>query len=427
MALGADVDLFWRLVVHLALTGLPAALAVLIAVRRGVRDVPLLLCLGLAASGGTAMLAFWTFWVDPLVGQATAYVLVIGSVLGIALCRPHRIDRRLLSELAIPLALWAFGSLFILYLGFLHGGSDQPLAIATTRFSHPLPADNQIPAYFADWYFAHGHSSVPPPFGDWLSSDRPPLQVGYTLAQRPFGWDQSGLHYQVLAVVVQQLWIVAMWALLVAARIRPLGRGLAIIAAMVSDVAIVHGFFVWPKLIAAGFVLAALAMVVSENWVRWRRSAWGTALFAALCALAMLAHGASAFALIPLLAFAALRGLPSWRGLVVAALVGLAFLAPWTAYQQWVDPPGDRLVKWQLGGSMAIDDRGAGETIVEQLSGSRLRGDARDQMGQRGGDGPPRETLRRPWRLPPTESKKGSGGRGSRHCVYLGSSGCCRR
>ena len=361
----ADAGLFWRLVLHLVLTGLPVVVAMLIAARRGVRDVPVLLCVGLAASGATAMLAFWAFWTDPRLGKAVAFALVVGSVLGIALCRPHRLDRRLLGDLAVPLALWALGSLFLLYLGFLHGGAGDPLVTATTRFSHQLPPDNQLPAYYADWYYQHGHSSVPPPFGDWLSSDRPPLQSGYTLAQRPFAWDKTGLQYQVLALVVQQLWILAAWALLVAARVRPVGRGLALVALLVSDIAIVHGFFVWPKLIAAAFVLAALAMVVSEEWRRWRSSAWGVSSSPRCCALAMLAHGASAFALIPLLVYAALRGMPSWRPLLVSVVVALALLAPWTAYQRWVDPPGDRLVKWQLGGSLAIDDRGAVETIVD--------------------------------------------------------------
>lgn len=363
--MGADLELLWQLALHLVLTALPATLAVLVAMRRGLRDVPLLLCIALAASGASAMLAFWAFWADPLLGQAAAFLLVLGSVQGIVLCRPDRLDRELLRELAVPAALWALASLFVLYLGFLYGGTDQPLISAATRFSHPLPGDNQIPAHFADWYYEHGHSPVPPPFGDWLSSDRPPLQVGYALAQRPFGWDETGLHYQVLGVAVQQLWVVGMWALLVAARIGPLARGLAIVAALVGDVAIVHGFFVWPKLIAAAFVLAALAMVVSEGWPRLRREPWAAALFATLCALAMLAHGASAFALIPLLGYGALRGLPSWRWLGVAALVAVVFLAPWTAYQRFADPPGDRLLKWQLGGALEIDDRGALEAIVD--------------------------------------------------------------
>jgi hypothetical protein len=372
--MGADLELLWLLALYLVLTALPAALAVFVAARRGLRDVPLLLCVALAASGIAAMLAFWAFYLDPLAGQVVAFLLALGSAQGIFLCQPQRLDRALLRDLATPAALWALASAFVAYLGFLYGGTDSPLTIAMTRFSHPLPPDNQIPLHFASWYYENGGSPVPPPFGDWLSSDRPPLQVGYVLAQRPFGWDETGLRYEVLAIVVQQLWVVAMWALLVAARLRPLARGLAIVAALVSDVAIVHGFFVWPKLIAAAFVLAALAMVVSDRWTRLREDWRAAALFAALCALAMLAHGASAFAVIPLLGYAALRGLPSWRWLAVAALVGVALLGPWTAYQRFADPPGDRLLKWQLGGSLEIDDRGALEAIVDGYQEAGLDG-----------------------------------------------------
>lgn len=379
--MSANAELLWMLLAHLALTALPAALGAFLAMRRGLRSVPLLLGIALAASGATAMLAFWAYYADPTIGQATAFLIVLGSIQGIALCRPDRLDRALLRELALPAALWALGSAFVLYLGFLHGGSDQPLAMATNRFSHQLPTDNEIPFFFADWYFDHGHVGTPPPFGDWLSSDRPPLQVGYVLAQRPFGWDDSGLHYQVLGVVVQQLWIVGMWALLCAARLRPSARGLAILAAMVSDIAILHGFFVWPKLIAAAFVLGALAMVLSEDWPRLGRSPFAAVLFASLCALAMLAHGATAFGILPLLAIAAARGLPSWRWLGIAALVGLVLLGPWSAYQRLADPPGDRLLKWQLGGSLALDDRGTLETIVDGYRAAGLDGTLANKWG----------------------------------------------
>lgn len=367
-------ELLWLLLEHLILTALPAALAIFLAMRQGLRSVPLLLAVGLAASGLAAMLAFWAYYADPVVGQTAAFLLALGSIQGIVLCRPDRLDRDVLRALAPAPALWALGSAFVVFLGFLHGGSDEPLALAATRFSHPLPPDNQIPAHFAEWYFDHGHSATPPPFGDWLSSDRPPLQAGYALAQRPFGWDDGGLHYQVLGVVVQQLWIVGMWALLCAARLRPLARGLAISAAMVSDIGIVHGFFVWPKLIAAAFLLAALAMVLCEDWPRLRSSPYAAVLFAALCGLAMLAHGASAFGILPLLALVAWRGLPSWRWLGIAALAGIVLLAPWSAYQRLADPPGDRLLKWQLGGSLPIDDRGALEAIVDGYSEAGLDG-----------------------------------------------------
>lgn len=398
--MSADAELLWMLVQHLALTALPAALGVFIALRRGLCSVPLLLGVALAASGATAMLAFWAYYADPVIGQATAFLIVLGSVQGIVLSRPDRLDRDVLRELAPAAALWALGSAFVLYLGFLHGGTDQPLAMATTRFSHPLPTDNDIPRFFADWYFDHGHGGAPPPFADWLSSDRPPLQVGYVLAQRPFGWDDAGLHYQVLGVVVQQLWIVGMWALLCATRIRPLARGLAIFAAMVSDIAILHGFFVWPKLIAAAFLLGALAMVLSEDWPRLRRSPHAAVLFASLCALAMLAHGASAFGIVPLLIIGALRGLPGLRWLGIAALVGIALLGPWSAYQRFADPPGDRLLKWQLGGSLAIDDRGALETIVDGYRETGLGGALENKwsnvsriVGQEEAEGAAREAV----------------------------------
>ncbi|HET8863848.1 MAG TPA: hypothetical protein VFM94_11435 [Solirubrobacterales bacterium] len=379
--MSADATLLWMLVEHLLLTGLPAALGVFVAMRRGLSGVPLLLGVALAASGLTAMLAFWAYYADPTLGQATAFLIVLGSIQGIVMARPDRLDRELLRELAVPAALWALGSAFVLYLGFLHGGGDQPLALATIRFSHPLPTDNDIPRFFADWYYHHGHHGPPPPFGDWLSSDRPPLQSGYVLAQRPFGWDDSGRHYQVLGVVVQQLWILGMWAVLCAARIRPFVRGLAIFALMVSDIAIVHGFFVWPKLIAAAFVLAAFAIVLSEDWRRLRHSPFVAVLFAALCALAMLAHGASAFGLIPLLIVGAVRGLPDWRWLGIAALVGIVLLAPWSAYQRLADPPGDRLLKWQLGGSLEIDDRGALETIGDGYRTAGFDGTLENKWG----------------------------------------------
>lgn len=379
--MSANTELLWMLVEHLVLTALPMALAVCLGMRAGLRSVPLLLALALAASGVAAMLAFWAYYADPTIGQAVAFLIVLGSIQGIVMTRPDRFDRDLLRQLAVPVALWALASAFVLYLGFLHGGSDQPLAMATTRFSHPLPTDNEIPRFFADWYFDHGHDGPPPPFADWLSSDRPPLQSGYALAQRPFGWDGAGLHYQVLGVVLQQLWILGMWALLCAARIRPLARSLAIFALTVSDVAILHGFFVWPKLIATAFVLGALGMVLSKDWEELRRSPYAAALFAALCALAMLAHGASAFGLIPLLVFAAARGLPSLRWLGIAVLVGAVLLAPWSAYQRFADPPGDRLLKWQLGGSLAIDDRGAVETIVDGYRAAGIDGTLANKWG----------------------------------------------
>ncbi|HEU4462797.1 MAG TPA: hypothetical protein VFR75_09420 [Solirubrobacterales bacterium] len=363
--LRSDLQILLILVLHLVLTALPGVAAALLAARLGVRGVPVLLAIGMAATGAVALLAFWLYYADPLVGESFSYLAVLGpAALSGWLLYERRLPGELLRQLAPPLGLWALGSLFLVFLGFIHGGADAPLSTAASRFIGPLPADNDIPAFFAEWFYRHGHDGAPPVFpGEWLSSDRPPLQVGYALSQYPFGWDEDKLHYQVLAVVLQQLWIVGLWALLLAARVGRVTRALTMVTVLVSGLAIVNGFYVWPKMLPAALLLAAAALVLTPLWEELRRSLWGAALLAGLCALALLAHGGSVFGIIPLALVAAYRGLPSWRWIGVAALVGIALMAPWSAYQKYADPPGNRLVKWTLAGVVEIDDRGTLETL----------------------------------------------------------------
>lgn len=358
-------NLLLLLLLHLTLTALPASAAVLLAARLGLRSLPLLLALGLAATAAVAMLTFWAFYADPEVGKAFAYFAVFGSILTIAWSLwEGEIGRGLLRQLATPLALWAAGSAFLVFLGFLHGDIHQPLATSSTRFSGFLPVDNYLPLQFSDWFFHHGHEQMQPP-GEWLASDRPPLQVGFTLLQRVFFWDGYGLHYEVLGVVLQQLWIVALWALLSAARVGRVTRALVMLTVLVSDLAVVNGFYVWPKMLPAALLLAAAALVLTPLWGEVRRSFWAAALFAALLGLAMLGHGASVFGALALLVIGAVRGMPSRRWLGVAALVGLALMVPWWAYQHYGEPPGNRLVKWYLGGAVEPDERSVPEAIYD--------------------------------------------------------------
>jgi hypothetical protein len=361
------VELLLLLTARLALTGLPFVAAALYAARMGVRQLPVLLAIGLAASGAVAMLGFWSYYGDPVMGESFSYLVLFGSIALICWSLyGGRLSPDLLRGLGTPLALWALGSAFLLLLGFVHGGTESPLTTAAIRFSHLLPPDNEIPRFYAEWFFAQGHDGVPPVFpGEWLASDRPPLQVGYVLSQRPFGWDQDGLNYQVLGVVLQQLWIVGLWALLVAARVGRVTRALAMVAAVAGNLAIVNGFFVWPKLLPAAMLLAVAALVMTPLWAELRRSLWAAGLIAALCALAMLGHGSSVFGILPLVLIAAYRGLPSWRWIAVGAAVGVVMMASWSAFQKYDSPPGDRLLKWSLADVTEIDDRGAAETIVD--------------------------------------------------------------
>lgn len=369
-------ELFLLFAAHLILTALPGIAATLVSARRGVREVPVLLAIGLAASGAVGILGFWSFYGERVIGEAFSYFVVLGSIFLIAWSLHGRhLERALLKRLSTPLLLWALGSAFLLFLGFAHGGISTPLATSATRFSGALPADNLIPSFFTEWFFQHGHHGTAPIYpGEWLASDRPPLQVGYMLSQRSFGWDAAGLNYQVVGVLLQQLWIIGLWALLVAARVGQVTRGLTMIVVLVSNLAIVNGFYVWPKLLPAAMLLAVAALVMTPLWSGLRRSLWAAGLIATLCALAMLGHGSSIFGIIPLAAVVAYRGLPSWRWVGVGLGVGIVLMGSWSAYQKYGDPPGNRLVKWTLGGVVEIDDRGTLEAIGDSYAKAGVGG-----------------------------------------------------
>lgn len=374
--MGDSGTLLSILALHLVLTGLPGAAAALFSARRGVDRVPVLLAIGLAATGVLAIASFWAYYADPLLGKSLAWLVLFGSVAAIAWSLAgRRIDPALLRGLAVPAALWALGSAFILFLGFGHGGVDTPLATAGTRFSGELPSDADIPRFFAEWFYFNGHEGTPPLYpGEWLSSDRPPLQVGYVLGQRPVFWDGDGLHYEVLGVVLQQLWIVGLWALLLAARVGRVTRALAVSLVLVSGLVLVNGFYVWPKLLPAAFLLAAAALVLTPLWERVRDDPRAAALLAALLALALLGHGASVFAVLGLAVVAAARGLPSLRWLGAAVAAGAVLMVPWFGYQSYGDPPGNRLQKWMLAGEIDVDDRSTPEAIADGYSEAGLSG-----------------------------------------------------
>ena len=211
-------ELIAGLIVHGALIGLPAIAAVLLVMRRGVKSVPLLIAIGLVASGAVSYAAFWAYFGSEALGTTWDFLLLAASLLAIGFCwREGGLDSEVLRKLRTPLLLWMFGSAFILFFGFLHGGNGNPISMAAYRFSGELPSDNDIPRYFAEWFSTHGHQKPIVEYpGGWLASDRPPLQIGYVLAQRGFFDTPQGLHYQILCVIENCLWIPAMWAVLVA-------------------------------------------------------------------------------------------------------------------------------------------------------------------------------------------------------------------
>lgn len=364
--------LVYAIGLHFVLTALPVAAGALLAARAGARSLAVRLAAGLATGGLAALLAFWAYYCAPALGTTFSWALLLVAVLVVV--RAVTTDRPAVRGLAAPIVLWGTASTFLIGLGFAHGGTGDAFETSSRRFSYQLPGDNQIPSYFAEWYYRHGHQT-PPVFGtDWLSSDRPPLQVGYLLSQRPFFSGTEDLHYQVLGTVLQQQWVLGLYALLIAAGVSRLTRAGALVAVLLCDVALVNGFFVWPKLLPAAMMLAIAALALTPQWESVRRRSAGASLVAVLAGLALMGHGSSAFALAGIGLVVVFRGLPRLRWLAVAAVIGAVVVLPWSAYQKWADPPGDRLVKWQLAGQVEIDQRSAGETIIDEYREVGLNG-----------------------------------------------------
>jgi hypothetical protein len=139
---------------------------------------------------------------------------------------------------------------------------------------------------------------------------------------------------------------------------------------------LVQAIYPWPKLLAAGHCLTALALFVHVVRCRAPLASWGGATLGALAALSLLAHGGPFFSLIaaPVL----LRNRQIWTSLrptTIATMVAAfaVVLAPWLAYQRYYDPPGNRLLKLHLAGVELVDPRGTLQTIYDAYSSVGVR------------------------------------------------------
>lgn len=260
---------------------------------------------------------------------------------------------------ALPVAFAAVAGAAYLLLGLAYGGATAPTAVPISRWFPELPPDYLLPDWFAE-KLAHGEP-LRPFFLDWLTSDRPPLQTGMTLALWPIS--ASRLTYLQIGIAAQSWVWIGFWVLL--RRLAVPARALAYTLALgaTSAVFFVHTFYCWPKLLPAAYLLIAAGLLCGELPPSRR----DVSLAAIAGGLAMLGHGGSVFGLAGIGAvFLALRcrGL-RWRFTLEAAALGVLTLLPWLLYQHFVDPPGDRLIKYHLGMHPDLDPRPALTVIAE--------------------------------------------------------------
>jgi hypothetical protein len=337
---------------------IPSVAACMLAALRGVEDLLDLTAIAFLALGLTGYAAFWLYFCSRYLGMLFSYVGLLACcavIVSVAVAPGRRAKLWPLKQLIVPGGLVVLAGIFILSLGLLHGGEASPLSLAAGRFGPPvLAADNEIPKIFADGVYA---GKIPRPImaGGWLSSDRPPLQTGNTLWTYPWTSGDRNLPYLALSVFLQCSFLAALWSFLVACNIGRKPLVLAMATCFISGFTISNEFYTWPKLYPVGFLLIVAAYLLTDRYTRVRdRTAIGVMLGAA-AALAMLTHGASIFALIGMAALMLfMRRYPGRRFLIGMAVTAVLLYSPWTLYQNLYDPPGDRLLKWYLAGTIEL-------------------------------------------------------------------------
>ncbi len=326
-----------------------------------------------AASATLGLFSFWAFFFSKLLGRIFSFSVYIASagVLLSPLCRRTAIIA-VAKSTAKPFLYAAVAG--VCYLCFLFLFVD-PVAsgadYANQRFFDQIrPGDNIIPFFFAEKLYARQPLR---PFccGDWLSSDRPPLQTGIFLLQRTLRFVGTvRLHYELIAAALQCLWICGVWCLLTsfgtpAIRIRQ-ALGLLIF----SGFLFYNSVYAWPKLLAAACVLFIASILIDAIRRGGRLSFFEASLSAACVGLALMAHPGSIFSL-PAIAVGVVRFRRTFsiRQLVLAACIVSVYGVPWIMYQKIVDPPGNRLVKMHLAGDPDIDKRSTWRAIVDAYTG----------------------------------------------------------
>lgn len=323
----------------------------------------------IVGSGAVALVDFWAWIWSPDIGRAFAIAMLTGS-LGIVWWRNPRV---LLDEPELVRPLQAGVVVALLFTGLAYSagglGGDHWLngsltgsTVLAVSYRYWLAPDNTIPLIFAQHVFYHVPLTRPILGGGWQLSDRPPLQTAFTLTVFPL-FGRQGFGYQFLGTVLQSTWVPALWILLRSRGFSERRVLVAVSATALTGAVFVNTVFVWPKMLAATCCLAALAILLEGG---------SLALAGSLAAMAFLSHGGIAFSLIALLPVA-WKCRPHIRRIAATLASIAAFWLPWFAFQHFIDPPGDRLLKWQLAGAVAPDHNSFLHDLVVQYAADPWR------------------------------------------------------
>lgn len=359
--------LFVRLLLNMILLLLPAAATSLAAVRRRVHDTVQLGAIALAATALSGYLIFWSWFLSWRLVRPLGWILAAAALLYVifALKKLNRESRLAFRPLLTPAGLVFTSSLLILALTYAYGGFNTPLVPPKSRFSHVLPADNELPFFLSDSMMI-AHKIPKPLFIDWRASDRPPLETAITLSQSFARLGPSVIAYQLLAVLLQSLWIFALWLVMYARNINRSAIRLVLVGCLFSNFVFVNSTFVWPKLLAATYLLGYMALLLGGHLKKHSPFAVPMAITAgSLVAWSLLSHGGTAFAVVGLIPLALSPRFFSFKMGSITLLTALVLYMPWILFQKFCDPPGDRLIKINFAGVVPIDNRPPLQAILD--------------------------------------------------------------
>lgn len=304
----------------------------------------------LAGAGTSGWAVFWFWFIDPTLGYFLGLLLVLASAISLFL-KPVRLTQ---NPNLRPLIIMAAFVLIYSSITVDHGGLESGAKIAQSRYW--VTTDNEIPQVFADKLLEGRSTLLPFLQGDWRSSDRPPLETGMLMAVYGLVTPEARpIAYFCLGIIINSLWILSAWSLFRALRVPEKQVALIVVSIGLIGAVFVNSVYAWPKMLAGAMTLAAMTCVLLS---RHGRKDVGFATAGAFAALAMLSHGAALFGLIGFSIYLLIsRAIPSAKHIAICSVVAILIYAPWPAYQHYFDPPGDRLLKWQLAGMIDRNDQ----------------------------------------------------------------------
>jgi hypothetical protein len=302
----------------------------------------------------TALLSFGVFWIAfvapvvrlPVVG-ATLCVSVAAGAFALRRSGLAPLQRR--DVWGPPLATALLTAIYVCPL--LLGGPG-----INDRLAWKLPSDNILPGLLAYRVVLRASTErpVPPlwPRGD-RASERPPLQAAVVVTAGSLVPGIRGDEYQILATLCQAQWLPALWLIGAACGFPRRTQAFVLAACAVSGFFFINTIYTWPKLFAASLMLGGLAIALDPPPQEASSRRARVILAAALGALSLLAHPGPAFTILALpfcwpLWRPIVRLRPSGRDALAGMVVIALLVAPWFAYQAFIDPPTGRIVREHL-------------------------------------------------------------------------------